>query len=81
MNINVRLNGALAQQIETTRLRVQLADSATVADLLDHLRHQYPNAASMINQTVPFVAGKHLSATTQLTPNQDIALLLPVAGG
>ncbi len=81
MYINVRLNGALAQEIGTTRLRVQVSDAATVAGLLEQLEQQYPQSVQKLRHVIPVVAGQHLTQTASLTNGQEVALLLPVAGG
>ena len=81
MNINVRLNGALAQKIGTARLRIEVANSATVNDLLVQLRQRYPYSEQILNSAVPFASGQHLSPASPLSDGQEIALLVPVAGG
>ena len=81
MNVNVRLSGDLAQQVGNARLQVTLAENITVADLAAYLRQQYPAAAARIDIAVPIIAGQHVSPTTKLAAGQEVALLLPVAGG
>lgn len=81
MNVSVRLSGDLAQQVGTARFQVTLVENATVADLAAHLRQQYPAAAARIEIAVPIIAGQHVSPTTKLAAGQEVALLLPVAGG
>lgn len=81
MNVSVRLSGDLAQQVGMARLQVTLAEKTTVADLVAHLRQQYPAAAARIDIAVPIIAGQHVSPTTKLAAGQEVALLLPVAGG
>ena len=81
MNVSVRLSGDLAQQVGTARLQVTLAENATVADLVAHLRQLHPLAVARIDIAVPIIAGQHVSPTTKLAAGQEVALLLPVAGG
>lgn len=81
MDIQVRLNGTLAQEIGVSRLQMQVAASTTVAGLLDQLGQQYPQSAQKLRHVVPIVAGRHLPKTASLTQGQEVALLLPVAGG
>ena len=81
MNVNVRLSGDLAQQVGNAHLQVTLAENTTVADLAAYLRQQYPAAAARIDIAVPIIAGQHVSPTTKLAAGQEVALLLPVAGG
>ncbi|MEZ4657710.1 MAG: MoaD/ThiS family protein [Caldilineaceae bacterium] len=79
MELNVRLNGTLAQQMGRSRLRVTLADGATVDDLLAHLQRQSP--LKILESAVPFVAGQHVERATPLQNGQEVALLIPIAGG
>ena len=81
MLVHVRINGALAQEIGTTRLQASLEEGMTVADLLTRLCQQHPHSAAKLKQAVPIVAGQHLPHTTALIAGQEVALLLPVAGG
>lgn len=86
MMVMVRTNGALAEKIGTTRLRlfIELADETaapTIADVITQLNDTYPHAAIAIKQAIPFVSGRHLDPTTTLKQGQEIALLMPAAGG
>jgi molybdopterin converting factor small subunit len=81
MFINVRVNGVLAQDMGTSRLRVQVEGVASVTDLLDELRLQYPESAQKLSQAIPIVDGQHLAPTADLADEQEVALLMPVAGG
>lgn len=81
MNIRVRLSAGLAQFAGNSRLVVNLAEGATVTDLLNHLRTEHPALAPRLDIAIPMVAGKHVTSSAQLTAGQEVALLLPVAGG
>lgn len=81
MRVLVRVNGVLVQKLGVARLSLQLVEGATVADLLAVLAAQYPQGAVEVARTVPVVAGVHVEKTAVLHPNQEVALLLPVAGG
>lgn len=81
MQIQTRLSGELAQQVGMARLSVTLPDGATVADLLDWLRQQYPTTTARLETAVPIIAGRHVSPTEPLADGQEVALLLPIAGG
>jgi molybdopterin converting factor small subunit len=81
MKINVRLSGDLVQQVGNARLQVTLAENATAADLVAFLQEQYPAAASRLELVVPFVGGQHVSPEAPLVAGQEVALLLPIAGG
>lgn len=81
MNVNVRLSAGLAHSLGNPRLSVSLSDDATVADLLAHLRRQHPDLQSRLDIAIPMIAGRHVSPTQNLSSGQEVALLLPAAGG
>ena len=81
MIVNVRLSGDLARRVGNARIRVTLVENATVSDLVAHLRQQYPAAEARIDLAVPIIAGQHVSPSAKLAAGQEVALLLPVAGG
>lgn len=79
--ISVRVNGALAQQIGSSRIQVALPEGATVADLLDALSRQHPTSSDLIRRAIPVIQGSHVSPEATLPAGQQISLLMPVAGG
>lgn len=79
--IIVRVNGSLAEALGTSRLAVQAPSSATVGDLVSQLQKQHPGAADLFVRAVPVAGGKHLDPATELLHQQEIALLMPIAGG
>jgi molybdopterin converting factor small subunit len=62
-----------------SRISITLADRATLDDLLSFLLAQYP--ASALGAAVAVVNGELVSHSTPLSDGQDVALLLPIAGG
>ena len=81
MQITVRANGPLAQSLGVPRLYLSLPDDATIEHLLTTLREQHPDSAEILELAVPIIAGQHQSSTTTLKAGQEVALLIPVAGG
>jgi len=81
MQINVRLSAGLAHATGTTRLVVTLTEEATVADLLDQLRTAHPGLGPTLERAVPTISGRHVSPAEPLAAGQEVALLLPIAGG
>ncbi|MCX6065345.1 MAG: MoaD/ThiS family protein [Chloroflexi bacterium] len=86
MNIHVRFGSGLVLGNGLSRITVALypssgtmESSATVADLLKYLREQYPVAP--LATAVAVINGEHVSLTTPLSDGQEVALLLPIAGG
>lgn len=81
MNISVRVNGSLAEALGTSRLTVQLAQGATLASLVADLGERYPQSKGNLARAVPMVGGKHADRSHVLSDDQEIALLMPIAGG
>ena len=81
MLVRVRLSAGLIPSGGNSRLSVSLGENATVADLLEYLRGEYPALASKINTALPMVAGRAVTPAHPLTEAEEVALLLPTAGG
>lgn len=81
MQVQVRLGAGLARVAGTPRMIVELADGATVADLLDCLESSYPTLAAGLPAALPLVAGEHAARAQELAHGDEVALLLPAAGG
>ena len=81
MHVPVRLNGDLAQKVGRTQLQVAVDDEATVDDLARALVADYPVLAGRIDAAIPFIGGKHATRDEVLVSGQEVALLMPVAGG
>ena len=81
MEISVRLSAALAQITGVPRLQVEVEPGATVADLIQALEHRYPALAPRLKHAVPIVGGSHASPGDVLNAGQEVAFLMPVAGG
>lgn len=81
MQVIVRVNGTLAQKVGLARFPVELPAQATVDDLLQALRDRHPEADAELCRVVAVVGGTHQSTSVTLESGQEVALLLPVAGG
>jgi len=81
MQCQVRLNGALARAAGQARLAVTVPDGATVAELIAEVRRRYPAHAQALAVAVAVQGGRHVAGDARLVPGQEVALLLPVAGG
>ena len=77
MNVIVRFGPGLSSGKDAVRISVSLANDAMVGDLLDDLLVQYPP----LKTAVAVIGGEHVSRTTTLSDGQEVALLLPIAGG
>lgn len=81
MQVTVRANGSLAKAFGVARVFVTLPDGATVGDLFAQLQKQYPNSAESLKIAIPIIKGHHHTHDTVLHAGQEVALLIPVAGG
>lgn len=81
MQISIRLSAALAQSNGQTRLSLTLGEAATVTDAIDAIAQQSPALASKLQIVIPFVAGQQVGRSARLQHGQELALLLPAAGG
>jgi molybdopterin converting factor small subunit len=81
MQVSVRLSAALAQITGLPRVQVDVADDATVSTATAALLVQYPALAPRLKHAVPILAGNHATAADRLAPGQELAFLMPVAGG
>lgn len=81
MEVLVRLSPSMAPLPGLTTLRLQLADDATVADLLRSLCAEHPGLDAVLDNAVVLVDGRHAGHDQPLRPGADVALLRPIAGG
>jgi molybdopterin converting factor small subunit len=77
----VRLGAGLATAAGSRRLTVALPDGASVDTLLDALGSQEPELAAGLASALPVVRGTHADRDQPLEDGDDVALLIPVAGG
>ncbi len=81
MQVNVRLGAGLARLAGAPQLSVELLAGATVADLLSELERTHPTMAPGVERALLVVHGNHAARGDALADGQEIALLLPAAGG
>lgn len=81
MHVQVRLGTGLATAAGTSRLQVELPSHANVETLMEHLRELEPAIAPGLDAALPLVRGTHADRGEQLADGDEIALLMPVAGG
>ena len=81
MHVQVRFGSGLATAAGTRRLRVELPREATVDTLLERLRDTEPSIAPALDSALPLVRGAHVSGSEPLAEGDEVALLMPVAGG
>ena len=77
----MRLGSGLATAAAARRLRVTLPEDATVEVLLRRLGELEPALAPHLDAAVPIVRGAHATPGQRVSGGDEIALLIPVAGG
>ena len=86
MNIQVRLNGHLSVLAGRSRAQITVDETerdgrVTVADVLAELSTQYPQTAASIKSAVSVIGGRHVPHDTIVSAGQEVAVLVPIAGG
>lgn len=81
MIVRIRLGSSLARLAPAPMLRVELPNGATVEDLYDRLARSTPELGPALSSALPVVEGRHVARDRTLSPDQEVALLTPVAGG
>ncbi|NCF67452.1 MAG: MoaD/ThiS family protein [Anaerolineaceae bacterium] len=81
MRVDVRLSGELATLAGRPRFSVSLPDGAAVQDLTTQLRDEHPELGPRLDTAVPIIAGRHVTQFEPLSEGQEVAFLLPIAGG
>ena len=77
----MRLSAELARLAGAPRMSVELADGATVTDLIARVAASHPGVGGALGSALPVIAGAHASRERPLRGGEEVALLLPVAGG
>lgn len=81
VHIEIRVFGGLADRVGGPRLAVELDPSATVADLRARLVEQHPQLATALPRTSIAVNLEVARDDQPIGPDDEVALLPPVAGG
>jgi molybdopterin converting factor small subunit len=71
----------LSRFADAPLLSVDLAEGASVDDLLAALGAQQPSLAPALAAALPVLAGTHAERDQTLHAGDEVALLIPVAGG
>jgi molybdopterin converting factor small subunit len=81
MHIAVRLGSGLARLAGRSRLELDLADGATVRDLLDRVAGERPELRSGLPSVLTVVRGSQVASDRVLSDGDEVALLIPISGG
>jgi len=81
MKLDVRLFAQARDLAGAETISVELADAATVSDLRDALKTQYPALAPLTPNLLIAVGVDYASEETPLSDGADVACFPPVSGG
>ena len=81
MQIRVRLGAGLSRFAGSPLLALELPEGGSVEDLYAAIGERYPELAPALPSALPVVAGMHVERATARRPGDEVALLIPVAGG
>jgi molybdopterin synthase catalytic subunit/molybdopterin synthase sulfur carrier subunit len=81
VHVLVRLGSGLASTAGTRRLRVELPRESTVDTLLSRVGEMEPALAPALDSALPVLRGTHARGGEPLSDGDEVALLIPMAGG
>ena len=81
MMLHIQLFAGAQQALGAGYLEVELPDGATVSDLRDELMLIAPTLHAVLPHCLFAVDADYASDETELTSEQEIALIPPVSGG
>jgi molybdopterin converting factor small subunit len=81
VRVRVRLGAGLSRFADAPLLSLDLAEGARVDDLLQALGAEQPTLAPALRSALPVLAGEHVEREQELHAGDEVALLIPVAGG
>jgi molybdopterin converting factor small subunit len=81
LQVRVRLSGELARAAGGARAELEVPEGATVADLLVRLAARHPELEPALQRALPMVRGANAGRERALAAGEEVALLLPAAGG
>jgi MoaE-MoaD fusion protein len=81
MRVRVLFFGILKELVGTSSEVVELADRASIRDLLAHYERKNPRLKDMLPSTAVALNQQYADVDSQLKTDDEIALLPPVSGG
>jgi molybdopterin converting factor small subunit len=81
MEIRIRLGAGIARLASTPLLMVEVPDGTTVDGLYERLGEDHPDLAPALRSALPVIGGRHAERSHALAHGDEVALLIPVAGG
>jgi molybdopterin converting factor small subunit len=80
VRVRVRLGGGRAR-LAAPRLSIELGEDATVDDLCAALAEREPRLAPALPAALTLVGGEQADRSRKLAAGEEVAFLIPVAGG
>ena len=81
MEIKVKFFAAPREALGTSEIEVTLPDGATVADLIEHLKAEYPKLRAYTRFLSVAVNRAYVGWEAELHDGDEVACLPPVGGG
>jgi molybdopterin converting factor small subunit len=81
LQIRVRLGAGLSRFAGSPLLALEVPDGGSIEDLFAALGERHPELAPALPSALPVVGGTHVERDAALHPGDEVALLIPVAGG
>ncbi len=81
MKVTIKLFARLRELVGTPTLERQVAENATVSDLLQNLQAEFPKLSTTISRTIVSVNREFADLQTRLSEGDEVAIFPPVSGG
>lgn len=81
MNVTIKFFARTREAVGTGLLKRNLADQATVTDLMEALQQEFPKLVEVVPHTVVAVNQEFANPDTRLAEGDEVALFPPVSGG
>jgi len=81
VRVSVRLGAGLSNVAGRPRLQMEVPEGTTVGDVLRRVGEEHPSLGDGLDAALTVVDGSQADAGRPLAEGEEIALLLPVAGG
>ena len=81
MKVKVLLFASLRDLAEADRITVELAENASVTDLLDSIAQQHPLLKERVAMTRVAIEDRFCTGEDPIPPGSELALIPPVSGG
>jgi molybdopterin converting factor small subunit len=81
MQITVKYHGIIGDMLRRKTRQVELADGATVGDLLETLTKEDAQAQAVLKQTRAFIDGHQADRAAPLSDGVEVIFMRPIAGG